>query len=39
MKAEHLGVEVEYKEKENTWECEIRGRHRTFPSLAKAKEG
>ena len=39
MKIEHLGVEVEYQESTNTWECEIRGRHRTFESLAKAKVG
>ena len=31
-------VEVTYQETENVWRCELRGRERTFPSLAKAKQ-
>ncbi len=39
MKTEHLGVDIEYNEATNQWDCEIRGRARHFESLKKAKEG
>ncbi len=38
MKTEHAGIEIEYNEKDEKFECVIRDRHRIFDSLKKAKE-
>ena len=38
IKVEHEGVEVRYLVGTNLWEFELRGRTRTAPSLAKARE-
>lgn len=38
MKVVHNDIEITYNEDANTWEFTLRGRERTAPSLAKAKE-
>ena len=38
MKFEHAGITVTYNEKKDVWEFELRGRSRTAPTPAKAKE-
>ena len=34
----YCDIEITYNEKDDQWECEIRGRFRSFDSLKKAKE-
>ena len=38
MKFEHAGITVTYNDKKDVWEFELRGRSRTAPTPAKAKE-
>ena len=38
MNVEHSGIAIEYKESDNRWYFELRGRSRNAESLAKAKE-
>lgn len=38
MKTIHSGIEIEYREQDNRWYFELRGRSRSADSLSKAKE-